>query len=298
GVYASASSSSNITVSWSEVSGASGYRIYRALDIDDLFSYQGNTSDTYYSDTGLSQGTTYYYKIAAYNNYGESQPSTATPAKTYESIPSPPSSIYASANSSSSITVYWSEVYGVTSYKVYRSQSSYGNYYSIATVDDPSTSYIDTGLSASTTYYYKVSTSNRAGESQQSTSVGYATTWPSSGSSGSLLPAPTGIYAYKLSSDEIYVWWDSVSSAEEYVVYWSTSETGTYYYDGTTDDTSFISTGWDGIRNAYFKIATVNRAGYEGALSVPVSVYLGGSYSVGTVPVEKMGKMEKIRRTE
>ncbi|MDR1302458.1 MAG: hypothetical protein LBK43_08330, partial [Treponema sp.] len=133
------------------------------------------------------------------------------------------------------------------------------------------------------------------GESSQSTYYGEATTWPSSGNSGSLLPAPTGVNAYKLSSDEAYVWWNPVSGAKEYVVYWASSETGTYYYDGTTNDTSFISTNWGG-GYAYFKIAAVNNAGYEGALSAPVSVYLGWSYySVGTVPVEKMGT---IRRTE
>jgi fibronectin type 3 domain-containing protein len=292
GVYASASSPSSITVSWSAVSGASGYSIYRALDINDQFSYRGSATSTSYSDTGLTQGTTYYYKIVAYNQYGESVLSTAASATTSESIPSTPSSVYASASSTSSITVSWAEVPGVSSYKVYRSQAQI--YYDlIGTVS--SASYTDTGLSAGTTYYYKVSASNGAGDSPQSTTAASATTWSSSGSNGSTLSAPTGVSASKLSSDEVYVSWYPVSGAVEYVVYWASSETGTYSYDGTTKDTSFISEGWDGLSRAYFKISAVNSAGYESEQSRSASVYLGeGHYSIGTAAQNKLA-IEKMR---
>jgi fibronectin type 3 domain-containing protein len=86
GITASALSSSNISVSWDWVSGADGYTVYRSTSSSGTYSYVGGTYDTYYTDTyGLSPGTTYYYRVSAYNNsYGEgSQSSSYGAATTY-----------------------------------------------------------------------------------------------------------------------------------------------------------------------------------------------------------------------
>jgi hypothetical protein len=78
-------SSSNISVSWDSVSGASGYYVYRASNSDGLYSYFYETSNTFYTDTGLSSNTTYYYKVSAYNGYGESSLSSYDYATTLTS---------------------------------------------------------------------------------------------------------------------------------------------------------------------------------------------------------------------
>ncbi|MDR0628978.1 MAG: fibronectin type III domain-containing protein [Treponema sp.] len=280
-VTASASSASSITLSWSPVSGASGYWIYRKMKDDSYESFLTSASDTTYTDTGLYQGTTYYYTIVAYNEYGESSKSTAASATTLAGTPSAPS-IHASAGSSDQITVSWNQVYGATNYKIYRSQANI--YYTlIDTVSASSASYTDTGLSSNTTYYYKVSAVNSAGTEGSQSSYAYATTWSSSGSSGSVLPAPTGVWAYGISSDEVYVSWNPVSGATSYIIYWATSSSGTYYYDHKVEGTSFTSTGWDGISTAYFKVTAVNAAGVESEQSAYASASLP-YYSVGTVP--------------
>ncbi|MHB9292826.1 hypothetical protein Holit_01937 [Hollandina sp. SP2] len=81
-------------------------------------------------------------------------------------VPSVPSGVTATAQSSSSIRVSWNSVSGATSYKVYRSASASGTYTLITTTT--ATSYTNTGLSSRTTYYYKVSAVNSAGASAQS----------------------------------------------------------------------------------------------------------------------------------
>lgn len=57
------------TVKWSKISGASGYRVYRASSktgkYKRLTTVKGNSS-TYYVNTGLKKGKTYYYKMRAY----------------------------------------------------------------------------------------------------------------------------------------------------------------------------------------------------------------------------------------
>lgn len=61
---------------------------------------------------------------------------------------------------------------GLTGYKLYRATSKTGPYTVIATITNPSTlSYVDTGLSSGT-YYYAISTTTVAGESD----LGYVAT--------------------------------------------------------------------------------------------------------------------------
>lgn len=88
GLAASAASSSQINLSWTAVSGATSYDIYRSVSSNGTFSRIGNEptvssgSTTSYSDTALSASTTYYYKISAINASGESAASSAVSATT------------------------------------------------------------------------------------------------------------------------------------------------------------------------------------------------------------------------
>jgi hypothetical protein len=75
-VYATSTSPSSITVSWSSVSNAAGYYIYRRVGASGSYSYRDSSTSTSYADTGLSSNTTYYYRISAYNSNGESSMST------------------------------------------------------------------------------------------------------------------------------------------------------------------------------------------------------------------------------
>ena len=68
-----------------------------------------------------------------------------------------PKGVTAAAESADSIMVSWDPVSSAIAYYVYRGESAYGEYSRVETVWKPSTSYTDTGLSANTTYYYRVS---------------------------------------------------------------------------------------------------------------------------------------------
>jgi hypothetical protein len=54
------------------VDGATEYYIYRATSSSGAYSYRGSSTSTSYTNTGLPENTTYYYKVSAYNAYGES----------------------------------------------------------------------------------------------------------------------------------------------------------------------------------------------------------------------------------
>jgi len=113
---------------------------------------------------------------------GEEEPNSSiavteeTNRATVAKPPAAPSAPKVTATTPSSVTIAWSSVTGATEYRVYRSTSYGSGYTKVKTVDSPSTTCFDTGLKANTSYYYKVSAYNSAGESNQSSYVQAKTT--------------------------------------------------------------------------------------------------------------------------
>jgi uncharacterized protein (TIGR02145 family) len=72
---ATAQSPSSIIVSWSAVTGATGYYVYRSASVAGTYTKVGDvtSTSTSYTNTGLSTGTTYYYKVSAYNGSSGSE---------------------------------------------------------------------------------------------------------------------------------------------------------------------------------------------------------------------------------
>ena len=102
---------------------------------------------------------------------------TGSPGDTQ--APTIPGSLSTTAASSSQISLTWSastDNVGVMGYKVLRNGSQIG----IAN----GTSYTDTGLSASTTYFYNISAFDAAGNTSSTSSPSSSTTLPTSGGSG------------------------------------------------------------------------------------------------------------------
>lgn len=170
-----------VTVSWTASPTATSYRIYRSTTQGSQGSLIGSSSTTSYSDTGLVNGTTYYYQVTAVNVAGESTPSAqssgATPAAPLVA-PSAP----ASANATDGIghvTISWAAVPGAMSYKVYRSTTQGVQGTLIGSTS--STSLADSTVVEGTTYYFVVTASNAAGEGAASVaaSVTHNTLWSS-----------------------------------------------------------------------------------------------------------------------
>lgn len=67
---------SEVTLNWQAVSGATGYKVYRAAINDSNYSLITTISTNGYKNTGLTPNTKYWYFVRAYNSYGTSLDST------------------------------------------------------------------------------------------------------------------------------------------------------------------------------------------------------------------------------
>jgi|GEM_PF-1668523 len=198
GLYTGSATASSLTLSWSSTGGASSYKVYRATSSTGSYSMINTVYSPSYTDSGLSSLTTYYYKVAASNSYGDSSQSSYVSGTTTSggtgSAPATPTGLSVGATSSTSIAISWNFVSDATSYKVYRSSSSGGSYNLVGSPTAPA--FTDSSLTASTTYYYKVTAVNSSGESSRSsylsgtTSAGGSTFTPGTGS----FSIPLGTY--------------------------------------------------------------------------------------------------------
>lgn len=155
-----------VTLSYSKVQGADGYKLYRASTINGTYQYVGTSKSQTYIDTGLEYNKPYYYKVRAYKNVN---------GKKVHSKYSNKLTIYASfhkvelkvkSTTENSVVLSWDKVKGANKssslnagsiaekYKIYRSDSKNGTYEYIGIVTG--TTFEDRDVQPGGTYYYRV----------------------------------------------------------------------------------------------------------------------------------------------
>ncbi len=149
----------SIQITWSPISGAGGYEIFRSTTKYGTYLKIGTASSKAlsYTNSGLITGKTYYYKVRSFCGSGDtaiyadfSAAVSAIPA-----IAAPVLSVVPA--SSGSIRLTWSVQTGISGYEVYRSTQKSGTYSKIFTASDwPTAVYTNTGLTTNKTYYYKM----------------------------------------------------------------------------------------------------------------------------------------------
>lgn len=176
-VNATAASSTQINLTWTDnETNETGYYIERSLSsgggYTTVASLPANT--TSYSDTSLTPETTYYYKVTvadASTTASSVEVNATTPNNSNPTPPAAPSSLSAMATGMSTITINWQDnANNEDGFVLERSVGNETNYVVVANLSSNTTSHADTGLSASTTYYYRVLASNAEGNSTYSNS--------------------------------------------------------------------------------------------------------------------------------
>ena len=137
-----------------------------------------NANDTTYENTGLTPGTNYFYRLRAVNGDGKSTYSNYISAFTLEKStpPAPPSDLYGIAQSQTAIELFWTDnSNNEIEFILERAEESNGERGTFnpieASISSNSISYVNTGLSSNTKYWYRIKAVNEDGESTYSEST-------------------------------------------------------------------------------------------------------------------------------
>ena len=255
-------------ISWTKVSGAAQYEIYRsATGKANSFSIIRRTSALTYTDVNAAAGNTYYYVVRAING---SVKSAFCPAQSIQyavaSLNAPTMTLTSAA--SGQPVVSWTKVNGAAQYEVYRSTN--GKNFSIVR-RTAALSYTDTSAAAGTTYYYQVRAINGSVKSAFSPaqSIQYAIT---------SLNAPTMTLTSAASGQPV-VSWTKVNGAAQYEVYRSTNGKN-FSIVRRTAALSFTDTSAAAGTTYYYQVRAINgsvKSDFCAAqsISLTVSEYAG-----------------------
>lgn len=173
GLLAAAVSDGRINLSWTVTSNAASYNIKRSNQSGGPYSLIANLTGAGFSDTGLSESTTYYYVVSAVNSAGESADSSQVSATTVGVPPAAPAGLAASP-ADGLVALTWDAGIedDLAGYNVYRSTVPAGGYVlqngSLLT----SPEFADNAVVNGMTYYYAVTAvDTRANESGYSVRV-------------------------------------------------------------------------------------------------------------------------------
>jgi fibronectin type 3 domain-containing protein len=281
---ATTESTSQINLTWAASTAGSActvsYNVYRstvsgfAPSSSNLIASSLTTPS--YADSGLTASTTYYYVVEALDSYGASAASGQASATTQggtscSAVPSAPAGLTATASSSSAIGLIWNAVTPpanctISSYNVYSSTTSgFTPSTSNLLTSTTGTTYSDTSLAASTTYYYKVEAIDSDGSSAASTQQSAET----QASSCSAVPsAPTGLTPTASSSSVIGVTWTAVTPPANcitsYNLYASTTSGFTPSSSNlltSTTGTTYSDTGLSASTTYYFVVEALDSYG-------------------------------------
>src|SRR4029077_11420076 len=262
------------TLTWNAASGAVSYNVKRSTTSGGTYttiSTAGAVTTTSYPDTGLTNGTTYYYVVSAVNGAGESANSTEASATPQPPAPAAPTGLTATPGDHQ-VALSWGASSGATGYNVYRSATS--GSYTTPLNGSPilGTSYTDSSALNGSTYFYVVRAVNGGGSSGNSNQVS-ATPQPP-------IPAPpTGLTATP-GNNQVALSWSGSGGATSYNVKRSATSGSGYATisgpSGTLTTTSFNDPG--AVNGAtYYYVVTAQNGGGESGNSAEVSITLAPS---------------------
>ncbi len=273
GSFGAVSASYNsVKLTWAAVSGANGYEVYRATSSVGAYTKIATIASgtaTAYTNSGLTQGSTYYYKVRAYRKMGgntlyggysavkSAKPTLAAPA------------VKAAAASYSSVKLTWGAVAGAGGYEVYRATSAGGVYAKVITT--AALSHTNSGLATGTTYFYKV----RAYRTVNGVKI-YGI-YSAVQSAKPALATPAGVKAARASATSVKVSWGAVAGAGGYEVYRAATPGGAYTKVITTASLSHTNTGLATGKIYYYKVRAYRTVG-------GVKVYSGYTAVVSAKP--------------
>ena len=155
---------SGATISWGSVNDVKGYFVYRSTKSDGGWEELGKTTDTKYTDSSASAGSTYYYAVRAYkvkkilgieiDTKNNREYSSYAVSNRVVTAPAQVKGLKAIEVGASKLTLTWDSATGVKGYQIYMLDEATNKYKRIATTNEKK--YTIKNLQDRTTYKFKV----------------------------------------------------------------------------------------------------------------------------------------------
>ncbi|MDW8350143.1 MAG: fibronectin type III domain-containing protein [Verrucomicrobiae bacterium] len=246
-------SANQTQLQWHDISGETEYIIQRKIGPNGTWSQIGTNTinNTTFSDSNVTLGFTYHYRVIAKNGNLLSPPSNEV-AVTY-GLPSPPQNLTATP-STSQITLNWTPPPGIFMQHIFRSLTPNGPWDFVQTVNPTATTYTHTGLAPLTTYYYHVVAQN-----------GFGTSLPSNTASATTPngppPSPEFITTPYIGYNWLHIQWTPVPTATSYTLERSYSHNGPWTHVITTSATSHLDMPISSSVNYIYRLTAHNSLG-------------------------------------
>ncbi len=268
-----------VQVAWNAATdnvAVTGYRVYRGSTL------VASPTGTSWTNTGLTNGTSYSYTVKAIDAAGNlsaaSNTATATPvAPADTTAPSAPASLTATAGNGQ-VQVAWNAAtdnVAVTGYRVYRG--------STLVASPTGTSWTNTGLTNGTSYSYTVKAIDAAGNLSAASNTATAT--PVAPADTTAPSAPASLTA-TAGNGQVQVAWNAATD--------NVAVTGYRVYRGSTlvaspTGTSWTNTGLTNGTSYSYTVKAIDAAGNLSAASntasaTPVAPTGGGPNGAGILP--------------
>ncbi|MBN1127347.1 MAG: fibronectin type III domain-containing protein, partial [Chitinispirillaceae bacterium] len=221
----SVSSATQIALTWVDnATNESGYYVERATGTTGSFSRIATlgANATSYASSSLTAGTTYRYRVQAYNAGGRSGYTNIAVIRT--AAPSAPTDLYAWGSLASQVQLLWIDnASNETGFCIERASSASGPFSQIGSTGPNVTEYKVERLNPSTTGWFRVRAFNGAGASAYTATVSAAT-------QASSAPAcPSGVVATAVSSSQINLAWvDNATNEAGFTVTMADAYNGSY----------------------------------------------------------------------
>jgi len=178
------------SLSWTASTGAAAYNVKRSLGTGGPYLTVANVTTITCTDTGLNNGTAFYYVVSAVNAQGESANSTEVNV-TPQPPPAVPGGLTAAASQDAQhhaqVTLNFNASPSATSYNIRRASTFNGPFTTLGT---GSPGYVDSSVTDDASYFYVVTAVNGSGESPSSNEAPVTTLAPYLASSNCGTPPP------------------------------------------------------------------------------------------------------------
>ncbi len=254
-ITAASKSYNSIKITWSQVTGAQKYEVYRSTSKNSGYTKIGTSKTTSYIDKNLKTNQKYFYKVnAVYGKYASGY-SRVTNTK---AVPAATSSLTVTSQDYNQLYVKWKKVTGANKYVLYRSKKEVGGYKKLGTFF--TTTFLDTGVKGGVKYYYKLIPYRDNVKGKERVMSGVAVT-----------KAVEGLKLSNRTATANRLTWNQASGADSYRIYRSTKKNGEYTPIGRTKKLAYTDKNAQTGKKYYYKVCgLINN--YEGEFSTPKAI--------------------------